>query len=87
MNPMVWSEVFADCDDPAVSVHWSDPTVVDRSGQRVPVHAAVTHYQSRTEGGCDNTFSTVDGDTLVQTTSTPRRAPAGTRLALTRGQA
>jgi hypothetical protein len=82
LNPMVWSEVFADCDDPPVTVRWSDPTAVTRSGQRVPVRAAVTHYQSRHEGGCDNTLSTVDGDALVQTTSTPRRAPPGTRLVL-----
>jgi hypothetical protein len=80
VNPMVWSEVFADCDDPAVSVHWSDPAVVDSSGREVPVRGAVTQYQSRQEGGCDNTFSAVDGDTLVQTTSTSRLSPAGTRL-------
>jgi hypothetical protein len=85
VNPMVWSEVFADCDDPAVTVYWSDPTVVNRSGQQVPVRAAVTRYQSRHEGGCDNTFSTVDGDTFVQTTSTSRRSPAGTRLVLGSG--
>jgi hypothetical protein len=82
VNPMVWSEVFADCDHPSVSVHWSHPTVVDRSGRPVPVRAAVTNYQSRHDGGCDNTSSTVVGDTFVQTTSTPRPSPAGTRLVL-----
>jgi hypothetical protein len=76
----VWSEVFADCDHPAVTVIWSDPVVVTRSGQEVPVRAAVARYQTRNEGGCTNTSSTVDGDTFVQMTSTPRRSPAGTRL-------
>jgi hypothetical protein len=79
---MVWSEVFADCDHPSVTVHWSDLTVITRSGEQVPIRAAVTRYQSRSDGGCTNTSSTVDGDTFVQTTSTPRRSPAGTRLVL-----
>jgi hypothetical protein len=82
-SPMVWSEVFADCDDPTVTVHWSDPTVVTASGREIPIHAAIARYQSRHEGGCDNTSSGVEGDTFVQTTSTPRRSPAGTRLEIT----
>lgn len=82
VDPIVWSEVFADCDHPAVTVRWSDPAVVDSSGQHVQICAAVTHYQARREGGCDNTSSTVEGDTFVQRTSTPRRSSAGTRLVL-----
>ena len=82
VNPMVWSEVFADCDHPSVTVRWSDPMVVTRSGQQIPVRASITHYQSRQEGGCDNTLSTVDGETLIQMTSTRRHSPAGTRLVL-----
>jgi hypothetical protein len=84
VNPMVWSEVFADCDDPPVAVRWSEPVVVSRSGEHVQVPAALTRYQSRHDGGCDNTSSTVDGDAFVQTTATARRAPAGTRLVLDR---
>jgi len=80
--PMVWSEVFADCDDPAVTVRWSDPTVTTPSGEHVSVRAAIAHYQSMHEGGCTNTCSTVDGDTFVQTTSTSRLTSAGTRLVL-----
>jgi hypothetical protein len=82
VGPMVWSEVFADCDHPAVSVHWSDPTVTTASAQRVPIRAAVAHYQSVHDGGCTNTSSTVDGDAFVQTTSTSRLTPAGARLVL-----
>jgi hypothetical protein len=82
LDPMVWSEVFADCDHPAVTVHWSDLTVLTRSGKQVPIRAAIARYQSRNEGGCTNTSSTVDGDAFVQTTSTPRRSAAGTRLVL-----
>lgn len=84
-SPMVWSEVFADCDDPAVTVHWSDLAVVTSSGERIHVEAVTTGYQSRRDGGCDNTSSTVSGDRFVQTTSTPRVSPAGTRLVLGQG--
>jgi hypothetical protein len=82
VHPMMWSEVFADCDHPSVSARWSAPTIVTSSGQHVPVRAAVTNYQSRGDGGCDNTSSTVDGDAFVQTTSALRGSPAGTRLVL-----
>ena len=83
-SPMVWSEVFADCDHPALSVRWSAPEVVTTTGERVPVRSAVTSYQARSDGGCDNTASTVDGDAFVQTTSTPRGNPPGSRLILAR---
>jgi hypothetical protein len=79
-GPMVWSEVFADCDQPAVSVRWSDLQVVTRSGRRVPVESAVASYQSRAEGGCDNTTSETDGDAFLQTTNVVRTTPKGARL-------
>ena len=81
-GPMVWSEVFADCDHPPVRVCWADPEVVTRSGDRMAVRSAVTSYQSHADGGCDNTSSSVEGDVFVQTTATPRLVPPGTRLTL-----
>lgn len=81
-NPMVWSEVFADCDHPAISVRWSDLEVVTRSGRRVPVDSAVASYQSRQEGGCDNTSSETDGTAFVQTTNAIRRTASGASLRL-----
>jgi hypothetical protein len=78
--PMVWSEVFADCDDPTISARWSDLEVLTRSGQRVPVDSVVARYQSRQEGGCDNTSSSRNGDAFVQTTNTARVTPAGANL-------
>ena len=39
VSPMVWSEVFAACDDPSTSVAWSDLAVIDAEGTRTPVHA------------------------------------------------
>jgi hypothetical protein len=79
-SPMVWSEVFADCDHPAVSVRWSNLVVVTRSGRRVPVDSALVAYQSRQDGGCDNTSSETDGKAFVQTTNTARTTPKGTML-------
>ena len=76
-SPMVWSEVFADCDHPSVAVRWSGLEVVTRSGRHVPVDAATTSYQSRQEGGCDNTSSETDGDAFVQTTNSVRSTPPG----------
>jgi hypothetical protein len=79
-SPMVWSEVFANCDHPPVSIRWSDLEVLTRSGQRIPVSAAFVGYQSRQDGGCDNTSSDIEGNTFVQTTNTPRTTPKGTML-------
>jgi hypothetical protein len=79
-GPMVWSEVFADCDDPAVSVHWSNLEVLTRSGQRVPVSAVAASYQSRQAGGCDNTSSDTDDDHFTQTTNAARRTLPGAIL-------
>jgi hypothetical protein len=81
-GPVVWSEVFADCDAPSVSVRWSDLEVVTAGGDHVPVLAVRTNYQTRADGGCDNTCSTVDSLAFVQTTNTARTTPQGARLSL-----
>jgi hypothetical protein len=81
-GPVVWSEVFADCDDPTVSVRWSDLEVVTRSGRRVTVDSVTASYQSRQEGGCDNTSSEVAGTAFVQTTNVLRATPPGAFLRL-----
>jgi hypothetical protein len=79
-DPMVWSEVFADCDDPSVSVRWSGLDVVTESGRHLPVSSVVARYQSHQQGGCDNTSSCSDGDAFVQTTNTVRTTPPGPAL-------
>jgi hypothetical protein len=78
--PVVWSEVFADCDDPTISVRWSELEVRTRSGHRVPVGSVVARYQKRREEGCDNTSSSRNGDAFVQTTNAARVTPAGAVL-------
>jgi hypothetical protein len=65
-GPMVWSEVFARCDDPSVTVRWSDFTPHTNSIR--------TSYQRHEDGGCANTRSTFDPatDSWLQTTNQSR---------------
>jgi hypothetical protein len=46
-HPVVWSEVFARCDDPPAAVQWSD--------LEPPPSATRVTYQSYEDGGCTNT--------------------------------
>lgn len=85
-EPMVWSEVFARCDDPQVTVRWSDFEIVTEHGERTTPIALVTNYQSHAAGGCANTTSALDDQGGVsQTTNTERTTPQGAALPLARG--
>jgi len=57
LSPVVWSEIFARCDDPATEVRWSRLRAVDASGEVATVTTAVPTYQAHSEGGCANTES------------------------------
>ncbi len=81
-NPMVWSEVFADCDHPSVAVRWSDLSVVTVDGGSVTATAVRLNYQRFSDGGCANTDTTIDDVGFVQRTATERRNGTGTRLTL-----
>ncbi len=80
---MVWSEVFARCDDPSVTAGWSDFEAVDERGQRLEPVALVTNYQSHAAGGCANTTSVLDDrGRALQITRTPRVTETDTVLQL-----
>jgi len=81
VRPIVWSEVFADCDASSVTVRWSDLTALDETGAEIPVEAVRVNYQPARAGGCPNTSVQVD-DTggILQVTSTPRLVEQGTLL-------
>lgn len=81
-HPVVWSEVFADCDAPQVAVRWSGLEALTLSGRSLPAVAVRTTYQSRQEGGCDNTTALPDGTGVIQLTNADRRIRPGARLAL-----
>ena len=72
VDPVVWSEVFAACDDPPTKVRWSALAPEPRR-----LHAT---YQSFEDGGCTNTNTTYDDGAIPQCTNAERATPEG-RLA------
>ena len=74
---VVWSEVFARCDDPSVVVRWSDFV-----GGEVRPPAVRLTYQSRGAGGCDNTTARAVAGGLLQVTNVPRELPDGAEVSL-----
>jgi len=81
-NVVMWSEVFAPCEGPPMTVAWSNPTATTATGHHA-VEAVQLSYQSYAEGGCTNTSTELSGSTVVQTTATQRANSAGTILRLT----
>ena len=67
-SPVVWTEMFARCDDPPVTARWSQLRVLGADGVPVAPSALVSTYQSFADGGCSNTESRPEGDAVVQTT-------------------
>ncbi len=79
---IMWSEVFARCDDPGVAVRWSDPSATTIDGATVRPDRVATNYQTHADGGCANTDSSLDGIGIVQRTNAPRTTPSGVMLQL-----
>jgi len=82
-NILVWSEVFAACDDPSSTVRWSELSGITPTGEVVSPVAVETRYQAVADGGCSNTSSDPDGaGGILQSTNIARTTPPGTLLAL-----
>lgn len=79
---MVWSEVFAPCDAPPVTVRWWDLALVDGANHRFGVNAARVNYQALRDGGCVTSDSTVEAGRFVQRCGVRRSIPQGTVLRL-----
>lgn len=79
VDPMVWSEVFAHCDDRSVAVRWSEMAARTATDMILPSAVSV-NYQSYADGGCTNTNSFNDGVGFVQTTNTERVTAQGAIL-------
>ena len=84
VGPMVWSEVFADCDHPSVAVRWTNLSADLAGGGEVRALSVRTNYQSFSDGGCANTDSSLDptGPGFVQRTSVARVNHGGAILTL-----
>lgn len=80
--PMVWSEVFADCDAPPVTVRWSSLTCRRLDDTVQDVTAVRTSYQAVGDGGCAATDSRLaaDGAGFEQCTATERTTRPGAWL-------
>lgn len=76
-SPMVWTEAFARCEHPPVAVRWSDLRTVNETGSEARPARVRVNYQSRADGGCDNTTVIVDELGFVQTTASQRQIPQG----------
>jgi len=81
-RPLVWSEIFARCDDPSTVVRWSGLRAVTSAGDPVGITAVRASYQSYQDGGCDNTTSEPDGAGVLQRTNAPRIVAPGATLRL-----
>jgi hypothetical protein len=78
--PVVWSEVFAQCDDPRVTVLWSEPGGLTLAGEKWIPDAYTTTYQREIEGGCSNTDSRATVGGVEQLTQVERTNPPGAQL-------
>jgi hypothetical protein len=83
VRPMVWSEVFAECDDPSVTVRWSALRAIGEAGEVWSPDTVSVNYQSGRDGGCPNTDSRADSSGgLLQVTNTHRVNPQGAALSV-----
>lgn len=57
---VMWSEVFARCDDPSAAVRWSRAEATRLDGSRVRPSGFSVNYQADHDGGCANTDSSPD---------------------------
>ncbi|MEO5680489.1 MAG: hypothetical protein ABIS47_12565 [Acidimicrobiales bacterium] len=83
--PLVWSEVFARCEHPSVTVRWSGLEVVTASGRRLSPAGLTVSYEPGRAGGCDNTTVAADDVGVLQVTSTARTVSTGTSIGLRPG--
>jgi hypothetical protein len=80
MAPMVWSEVFARCEHPRVTVRWSGLRATTVEGHAIVPGAVRVNYQTRADGGCDNTTVALDELGILQVTASNRQIPQGATL-------
>jgi hypothetical protein len=74
-SPLVWSEVFARCEHPSVVVRWSDLQATAISDEELRPERVRVNYQTRADGGCDNTSVALDELGILQITAVQREMP------------
>jgi len=78
----MWSEVFAECSAPSVSIQWSGMTAVDPLDAEFFEDTFLLNYQAPEAHGCSNTNSYGAGLTVRQVTNTTRVLEDGEQLVL-----
>jgi hypothetical protein len=81
-RPLVWSEVFAGCEAPSVTVRWSGLQAVDASGVVLRPETVQVNYQAAADGGCPNTTVVTDALGVLQITGVERSVSQGSVLTL-----
>lgn len=84
VDPVVWAEIFARCDDPPTEARWSDLSALDAGGQEVAASSVRVTYQAAADGGCANTEARPADGGILQVTGlpAPRRGHHGDVLPL-----
>jgi hypothetical protein len=80
ISPVVWSEVFAGCEEPSVTVRWSDLWARTSEGVVMRPSAVAVTYQDAAADGCENTDVAVDSAGILQVTNSVRQTEAGAVL-------
>lgn len=83
-SPMVWSEVFARCEHPSVTVRWSDLRAITAAGNVVVPAGLAVNYEAHASGGCGNTTSVRDAGGVLQITNVERTVRQGSVIDLRR---
>ncbi len=78
----VWTESFADCDAPSVTVAWSDLRGRLSDGREVGPPQILASFQPSERGGCDNTDTVIDHGRIYQKTNTFRTTAPDAQLKL-----
>lgn len=82
VSPVVWSEVFAGCDDPSVTVRWTGLEARTATGEVLRPRAVAVSYQDAASHGCENTDAVADAQGILQVTNRARRTEPGAVVAV-----
>lgn len=75
--PMVWSEVFARCDHPPVTVRWTGLEATTAADATVVPTGLKVNYEAAAGGGCENTTVAGDDRGVLQVTNAERSVAQG----------
>lgn len=79
---IMWSEVFAQCSDPSVTVKWTNMTVTDVNEVEYEETEFKLNYQAEENNGCLNTNTFEYNRSIRQQTNTTRTNPQDAILTL-----